>query len=473
VQDALAWTGHFNLLHDGAVGARTLAAISAFQRQQGWPVTGSLDAAQTMRLLEIAQVVRTRAGFQEITDRRAHITIGVPTALVSYHSATPNGSRYRSRDGQLEVRLVRYEARERPLRTLYDQVRAQHASADRRLDRLFSDRFFYSVATERRVFYYSARHVGSDVKAFTFSYPPEVEEVVGPIIIAMGNSFKAPMIDYTAVARAIRDQPFLKSPQVAGCEQRAGHQYYRVTDSVPGGLLNLRSGPGIHHSIVAVMPAGSCGIRRLGQCEFVHGAASQWCHVEWSGISGWASMSGLIADYASTAAPAQVAAGMASPFVARGQLIPVVSSLMSDAGLTAYRFLPPSSTDDNGLAWAFEDGSVGELVALRPGAGMRLEEVSNGAIRREAGSCKGTFVTMRRPPRYFQGSEVQKVEAVCREGDALRRATYSIIELPSGAILRFASKGVFATERPPPEEREIRLENAAVTYAASRADAFR
>ena len=36
LQDALGWTGHYDGLSDGTIGAKTLTAIAAFQRERGF-----------------------------------------------------------------------------------------------------------------------------------------------------------------------------------------------------------------------------------------------------------------------------------------------------------------------------------------------------------------------------------------------------------------------------------------------------
>ena len=79
VQDALAWIGLYDLLADGAIGEKSTAAITEFQRRQGWPPTGDLDPEQKVRLLQIADSARRQVGFQVVNDLRAAMMMALPT----------------------------------------------------------------------------------------------------------------------------------------------------------------------------------------------------------------------------------------------------------------------------------------------------------------------------------------------------------------------------------------------------------
>ncbi len=62
-----------------------------------------------------------------------------------------------------------------------------------------------------------------------------------------------------------------------------------VIDDVPGSVLNLRDGPGIHFRMLAAMPAGSEASTE-GECRKEDPSDKlPWCQVTWRGVSGWAS----------------------------------------------------------------------------------------------------------------------------------------------------------------------------------------
>lgn len=65
---------------------------------------------------------------------------------------------------------------------------------------------------------------------------------------------------------------------------------YKVNADVPGGVLNLRNGPGLDHPITVAIPAGSEGIE-LGACKSGDDGVSKmpWCRAAWKGNNGWVS----------------------------------------------------------------------------------------------------------------------------------------------------------------------------------------
>ena len=73
-----------------------------------------------------------------------------------------------------------------------------------------------------------------------------------------------------------------------------GGTIFRVVSEVSGGQLNLRDGPGIGHGDIAKIPAGAT-LRQTGPCVRSDDGKTRdpWCKVEWNGMTGWASSSGL------------------------------------------------------------------------------------------------------------------------------------------------------------------------------------
>jgi hypothetical protein len=372
LQDALVWTGHYDELADGAIGQKSISAITEFQRTQGWTATGDLDPSQKVRLLQIAEARRRQVGFEVINDPRAGMAIALPTRLLATRTDTPHGSRYASADGQVEIYLAQFDPTEQTLSSLYSTVVSSNSMAGITFKLLRRDVFFVAGFDQRRDFYHSARMVGNAVRGLTIAYPRERAVTFGPIVVAMANSFKSPMIDYAAVVKAVAPG---SGPAVAGYEQKgdtenfqntscdelsllrntiykaAGYcfqtergitqlgnegcrfadaddvplsekqrdrlaairkaeiekscgsvvtgstsvQSLRVLDHVSEGILNLRAGPGTSFPVIITIPAGATRIRLSEPCMIPPGS-SGWCKIEWSGMRGWASMSGLAYD---------------------------------------------------------------------------------------------------------------------------------------------------------------------------------
>jgi uncharacterized protein YraI len=71
---------------------------------------------------------------------------------------------------------------------------------------------------------------------------------------------------------------------------QAGAAEYRVNDDVPGGILNLRTGPGVNHDLVVSSPSGSTGVE-VTECRSGDDDVSKksWCRATWKGNHGWVS----------------------------------------------------------------------------------------------------------------------------------------------------------------------------------------
>ena len=67
------------------------------------------------------------------------------------------------------------------------------------------------------------------------------------------------------------------------------------TECTNGGVLRIRSGPGVDHPIVGTIPIGSVGSVRVGQCAMADDGVSRhrWCRVNYQGVGGWVSACGL------------------------------------------------------------------------------------------------------------------------------------------------------------------------------------
>jgi YARHG domain len=157
-----------------------------------------------------------------------------------------------------------------------------------------------------------------------------------------------------------------------------------------------------------------------------------------------------------------------NPMVPREQLLPVVHAVLGDAGITEYKILAPAANDAAMVSWVYADGGYADLQALPPKSGAKIEDVANVSISRSAEACKGEFASARGLSRFHMGNEILKVETRCRANDGLTAVTYSVVELPSGVLLRFSH---WTTGEPTPSEpkaeRSLRVENAALKYISS------
>ena len=74
---------------------------------------------------------------------------------------------------------------------------------------------------------------------------------------------------------------------------------YTIPLDVSAGHMNIRTGPGTNYALIGAIPAGRTvsATRCVARQDGIRGA--DWCVVNWEGISGWVSKSGLMPAAAS------------------------------------------------------------------------------------------------------------------------------------------------------------------------------
>jgi uncharacterized protein YraI len=110
--------------------------------------------------------------------------------------------------------------------------------------------------------------------SFYFAPPSSPDVVAAPAVVPPS----APPSKPAAVASAPSMPP-------ASPSMRA----FRVVEDVSQGILNMRTGAGTNHPLVASIPAGASDLQ-VGRCRPPDdGDGPDWCEVRWRGHIGWAS----------------------------------------------------------------------------------------------------------------------------------------------------------------------------------------
>lgn len=147
-----------------------------------------------------------------------------------------------------------------------------------------------------------------------------------------------------------------------------------VKPDLPSGYLNLRSGPGVDHAVVAQVPSGATV--DVGNCVLPDDngqTISGWCEVCWNGLAGFASDSGLSGDYLN--------ADDLNGWDGR--------SAFADAGSSAAPSQQPAPQAPAGLYMVPADVSGGS-VPIRSGPGVTFDDVVDipaGATGLQIGQC--------------------------------------------------------------------------------------
>lgn len=127
-----------------------------------------------------------------------------------------------------------------------------------------------------------------------------------------------------------------------------GYQF-RVPSTVSAGFMNMRSAPSTTAPLVGTVPAGEGGLAKIGDCRAPQDGVGQsnWCYMQWHGMAGWISTSGLMEEVA-TIAPPQIAQPTAAP------AIPPAAAIVP---------APPSKSEPSvSSGTAFMVGSNGQLL---------------------------------------------------------------------------------------------------------------
>ncbi|KAA2313105.1 peptidoglycan-binding protein [Pseudooceanicola sediminis] len=84
LQIALEWAGYYNGAIDGAFGPGTRNSMGAWQRDNGYDISGILTTAQRADLLEQYNAVLSDLGLRDVRDEKAGIAMQMPTDLVAF-----------------------------------------------------------------------------------------------------------------------------------------------------------------------------------------------------------------------------------------------------------------------------------------------------------------------------------------------------------------------------------------------------
>jgi hypothetical protein len=463
MQDALIWTGHYEGLSDGTMGQRSIAAMADFQRANGQSATGELTPEQKLQLLNAADQQRQRLGFRLVEVPQAGFSVALPTNVVAWKNNKPNGSRYSSSDGKIEVVATSFLTTEQPFRGLYEGLLSLAAMRPVTMKVYRSDAFFVAGENENEDYYFTARLEAGVIKGLAITTPRGRRPELSRLVVAVSNAFHHSLQDYAAVAALVTDR---RAPEVAGYTKRIEPELSaKLAGASCSDLWLVRN--------TVFKDAGYCFQTERAQQQFGNAGCR---HANVSDVT-LSDRQKVVVEAIRTReaalscggepAPPQVATAEPSrprnTMVPREQLLPVVHAVLGDAGITEYKILAPTANDAPMVSWVYADGGYADLQALPPKSGAKIEDVANASISRSAEACKGEFASARGQSRFHMGNEILKVETRCRAADGVTTVTYSAVELPSGMLLRFSH---WATGEPTPSEpkgeRSLRVENAAL-----------
>ena len=119
-QEALIWTTDYEGRIDGKSGDETIKAVKKFQARLGHPQTGTLSDDELVKLIKDGFAKRDAVGFQQLTDTKAGVSVGIPKKLLPGPTEKSWGKSWYSKQNGIAIDTLR--VKDVSLRDLYDKL---------------------------------------------------------------------------------------------------------------------------------------------------------------------------------------------------------------------------------------------------------------------------------------------------------------------------------------------------------------
>ena len=199
-QEMLIWTTDYEGLIDGRVGPETVKAINKFQARIGHAATGILTPEEIKALVKQGSSKRDRAGFQQIIDNDAGVTVGIPLNLVSAPARTKWGKQWYGKAAGLAIDTLRFGA-DVSLDQLFDRLRSIN-NRNVTYERKVSNDWFVIAAYENDAAVYVRANVvklpnqQSEIRGFSIwmskDRPPDYEALPSAMLSSFSSNSGAP-----------------------------------------------------------------------------------------------------------------------------------------------------------------------------------------------------------------------------------------------------------------------------------------
>ena len=190
LQSDLAWVGAYNGLINGEVSDRLVAAIKAFQKDNGGKQTGVLNPQERGALAGAAKALSDRAGWKIGFDPVNGIRLGLPTKLAPIQTTAASGSKWSSAQGQIQIETWRQRDNTLSLAAIADR---EAKVEGRKVEyRAVKDQFFVLAGLQNlKKFYIRGEIKGSEARGMTVLYDQATEGMMAPVVVLMSSAFTA------------------------------------------------------------------------------------------------------------------------------------------------------------------------------------------------------------------------------------------------------------------------------------------
>jgi hypothetical protein len=238
IQSDLAWVGHYNGAINGEVTDRMVAAIKAFQKDQGGKQTGVLNPQERGALADLAKKRQDNVGWKVVFDAGTGVRLGVPAKLVPQQSSDANGAKWSSTTGTIQVQMARRKQAGPTTAKLAEQEKKEPAGRKIDYSVVKPDFFVLSGMQGLKKFYLRGQIKGDEVRVLTILYDQATEGTMEPVVVAMSSAFN----------------PFPNGAQAAGPPPRRNVEYGTgIVVSEDGAIITDR---GVVDGCLSIMVAG-------------------------------------------------------------------------------------------------------------------------------------------------------------------------------------------------------------------------
>jgi peptidoglycan hydrolase-like protein with peptidoglycan-binding domain len=188
-QEMLIWTGDYDGMIDGKLGAGTLQAIKNFQKRNLDNPSGDLSDQEATLLAQLGRSRKQAVGFAPYRDTEAGVTVGIPTKLLANPKKSKWGTNWPAVDDRINIDTLRITGM--TLRELFDKL---SGFRNRRVKySVFRENWFVisGLDMDDAAVYVraAADPAGNDVRGFSVRIGKKWREELGHIPVAMSSSF--------------------------------------------------------------------------------------------------------------------------------------------------------------------------------------------------------------------------------------------------------------------------------------------
>ncbi len=191
IQSDLAWTGFYNGAINGEVSDRMLAAIKAFQKDQGSKDTGVLNPQERTALAAASKKAQDNVGWKVVTDMVTGARVGIPGKLLTQQTNDANGTRWSAPQGTVQVQLARRKEAGATIAAAAEREKKEPAGRKIDYSAVRPDFFVLSGLQGLKKFYLRGQISGDEVRVLTILYDQATEGTMAPVVIAMSSAFAA------------------------------------------------------------------------------------------------------------------------------------------------------------------------------------------------------------------------------------------------------------------------------------------